>query len=485
MRGLTRFISPLGAAIAALLVLAYVVVVLHFAVNIPASDEWTYTVPLVDAALHGHATLGLLWQPWSDGHWFLPNLAILVVGLYDHLNIRALIALSALLRVASFVLVLALARPMLGRRVRAGEVLLLGVAFFSLGDIDKALWGLGLPVYLVMFFAIAAYLFLHLAMTRAPSRRWMILAIAAAALASLSSIQGLLVWPTGFIALAWSDPRAKDALRRLLSWLVATVVVGAVCLIDSAGPQIDSRSPLYSLSHPIGAGGYGLVLTGSLSSSLTANLWSGHELQLGLRQLIGLLVIVLSIVVVVAQFRWSRRQPASWLPAVLITFGLSWDLLVAAGRLSRGIETAVQSSYQTPQVFVAVGLVLGAVSMIQHLWRQRPERRTWIAIGATVFVVALGSQLVVSDIIGLQNGTWSRSDRTTAARDVVNLNEIPAAKRYCYMNRLLLKDLGTRGEVEFYIEGWIPMTRRDHLSLFAPEPLADWQARGPGGIYFC
>ena len=440
MRGLTRFISPVGAAIAAIFALAYLLVVLHFAVNVPNSDEWVYSVSLADAALHGHATLGLLWQPWSDGHWFLPNLAILAVGLYDHLNIRALITLSALLMIASFVLLLALAKPMLGRPIQAVEALLLGVVFFSLGDIDKALWGLGLPVYMVLFFTLATFVCLHLAMTRDRARLWLVLAIIAATLASLSSIQGLLVWPTGLIALVWRDPRARDSLRRTLGWVIATVAVGALCLIDSAGPQVLTRSPTYSLSHPLGASGYGLVLVGSLSSSLTANLWSGQHLELGLRQLIGVVVIVLSVVVVMAQFRWSRRQPVSWLPVVLIAFGLSWDLLVAAGRFSRGIGTAVQSSYQTPQVFVAVGLSLGAISMIQHLWHEHPTRKPWTVVGAAVFVLALGSQVVVSDIVGLQNATWSNGDRTTAARDLANLDQIPASKRYCYVNRLVLKD---------------------------------------------
>jgi hypothetical protein len=471
--------------VAAIFALAYVVVIMHFAINIPSSDEWVYTVPLVDAALHGHVTLGLLWQSYSDGHWFLPNLVIVPVGLYDHLNIRVLISLSALLMVASFGMLLGLTRPMIGRRIQVAEALAVGVTFFSLGGVDKALWGLGLPVFMVLFFTFGTFVLLHLATTRDHALRWLVLAMVTAAGASLSSIQGLLVWPLGLVILAWCEPKIRENFKRIIAWCVVAVVVGVICLIGSSGPQVLSRSPTYALSHPMGALSYFFVLAGSLSSSLTANLWSGHQLELGLRQGIGIIVLAVAAAVVAAQMLRSHRNRASWLPVVLIAFGLSWDLVVAAGRFSRGIGTAVQSAYQTPQVLIATGIVVGAISMVQHLWRRYPARRIWTISGTIVFGLLLGTQVIVSDVIGLQNATWSNSLQTTAARDLANLAYVPPSQRACYVNRLLLLDLGTPVEEQFYLHGWIPMAKNDQLSMFAGRPLAYWHALGPEGIFFC
>ena len=77
----SRLVTTSPALISALLLsVAYFIVLLANAVNVPVADDWYYTVAIAHASVHGTASLGFLWEPWSDGHVDVPSSGVVPGG---------------------------------------------------------------------------------------------------------------------------------------------------------------------------------------------------------------------------------------------------------------------------------------------------------------------------------------------------------------------------------------------------------------------
>ena len=90
-------------------VVAYLIYVAHFSVNVPHDDDW-FIIPFVDAAKHGHLTISALWSQYGDRRLFLGRLIFIAFGFADHLNEKTVILFNAVVFVVSYVLLLHLFR---------------------------------------------------------------------------------------------------------------------------------------------------------------------------------------------------------------------------------------------------------------------------------------------------------------------------------------------------------------------------------------
>ncbi len=100
--------NPLLTATCAILVPAlYLLFVYRYAVDSLFGDDWN-TLPVIHRALHGHLTFGALWSQYNETR--IPVIRVVMIGfaVADHLDIRAVILLNALVFVASYGVVLAL-----------------------------------------------------------------------------------------------------------------------------------------------------------------------------------------------------------------------------------------------------------------------------------------------------------------------------------------------------------------------------------------
>ncbi len=198
----------LGFAIPAV---AYLWMIHSGSVNVVFADQWD------DVALIGHAYSGTLhfstlWSQHYENRIFFPNLIVLVLGYTTHFNVVTEEYLSALMLFGGTALVI------FAHKRRSPErrwIWYCPVAFLllSLAQAVNALWGFQMAWYLVLLMvALALYL-----LDQEP-QRWFVFggAIAAAVVASFSSIQGLLVWPAGLllILLEAPIPSHRDDLDR-------------------------------------------------------------------------------------------------------------------------------------------------------------------------------------------------------------------------------------------------------------------------------
>jgi hypothetical protein len=163
-------------------------------VNVIYADQWD------DVALIGHAFSGTLhastlWSQHYENRIFFPNLIVLALAYTTHFNVVTEEYLSALMLFGGAALVI------FAHKRRSPErrwIWYCSVAFlmFSLAQAVNALWGFQMAWYLVLLMVVLALFLLD-----QEPQHWPVFggAIAAAVIASFSSVQGLLVWPAGLL----------------------------------------------------------------------------------------------------------------------------------------------------------------------------------------------------------------------------------------------------------------------------------------------
>jgi hypothetical protein len=139
----------------------YFIYVFHYSSNVPYLDDWNM-IPLVNSAIHGHLAIGALWSQYAGAARIVVGKLIFVAfSLMDHLDEKSIILCSAVIFIASYVLLLICFRSYLGRRLRFLPVLVIGMVWFSLIDVQNSLWSFQISWYLVVFFfVVAMYLLL-------------------------------------------------------------------------------------------------------------------------------------------------------------------------------------------------------------------------------------------------------------------------------------------------------------------------------------
>jgi hypothetical protein len=342
---------------------------------------------------------------------------------------------SALIFIATFAMLLVLFRAYLRRALTVLPVLALGVVWFSVADVQNALWSFQLAWYLVLFFFVAMCGFL-LGRRRYP-RAFLGIAIVAAVLASLTEVQGFAVWAAGLVCLVWETPRTRRTAYEIATWMsVAIVTAGiylvgldtssgkATCMIEGGDPARCSTT--YGLTHPVDLAKFLTALVGNVVPTLRGQWIWAH-------QLLGVALGAAAVYVVIQVFRERRLRPYP-LPALLIVFALQFDLMVALSRLGLGTNAAGVNRYTMPNLVLLCGIVMYAAAQLPagHSRRARPGSRP-----AMVLVAAVAAIVVVQGVVGTRFGiTYGRAQKAFAvdiARVVVNYPHMPVDQRNCYL----------------------------------------------------
>jgi hypothetical protein len=203
----------------------YLLYVGHYAVNDFQFDDWS-VIPLVHAALHGHLSLGKLWAQHTESRVFLANIFFVLFGLVDRFDTRWVIIFNAAIFIAAYALVLALFRRYIGRRLTPIPVLVIGLVWFSLADVQASLWAFQLTWYLVVFFFVVVLF--ALLVPRGHRMLWLAVALLAGLAASLSFLQGFIVWPLGAVCILWCQPWTRRAFIEIAAWTGGILATSAV-----------------------------------------------------------------------------------------------------------------------------------------------------------------------------------------------------------------------------------------------------------------
>lgn len=433
-----------AAALPAILYLAWIN---HYALNVLQGDDWS-TVPFVNAAIHGQFSLGQLWSQYNETRVPLIRAVFDISGSVDHLDTRPLIFFNALLFIVAYGLLLALFRRYLGR-LSPLPVLVVGLVWFSLADVQTSLWAFQVGWYLVVLSFLGCVAALWLPTSH--RRLWLGVAIASAAVASLAFVQGFIVWPLGLVCILWSHPRSRQSLREAAAWVGGALITAVIYLNGFDFGRSGCFEPSQctastALSHPTTTVRFLLILLGNI---VPGGYWEVHGTPSYARfELLGLAMLVTAAYIIVQSIRHRATEQLP-LPLLLIGFGLLFDVMITLGRSGAGLEQAIESNrYLLPNLIVLTGIIV-------YGWARVPAKSAagWVALGILGAFVIL--QVFVSTGFGLNNGRLTDQFETGGARLAVNLRSVPTSEQTCYRTNFFIPP-----------ESVVDTAAHDHLGEF-------------------
>ena len=330
---------------------AYVWFLHRYSLNVITGDQWDD----VNVIIHSYKHVfdwSSLWSQHNENRIFFPNLIVLALAYTTHFNIQVEEYLSAILLVASAAL-LTWAHK---RRSPSTPwlyycpVVILMLSFVEFGD---TLFGFQLAWFLVLFAVAVTFIVLDRPVL---TQWWLAVGIAAAVVASYSSLQGLIVWPTGLLLLYYR----RRPMSFTIVWVAAAAVTVAVYFTDYVSPVNPA-----AIRHPLAGIEFFLVIIGDIVGLPV----SGRNAT-GIAVLVlGLIIAVVAIWVLVLYCRRRDTESGNPIAAALICFGLLFAASVTIGRISQGWPGASQSRYRMFDMLMLVGLYLAVLDQRALRWR--------------------------------------------------------------------------------------------------------------------
>jgi hypothetical protein len=462
----------------------YLIYVGHYGVNVPEVDDWT-SVPLIHSALHGHLSLGALWAQYEEYRLFVANLIFVAFGAFDHFDTRTVMFFNAALFIVTFWLLLAIFHAYRRSPPGALSVLLMGVIWFSLADVQNALWAFQSAWYLVVFFFIVMSYLLHV--SRQHRNVVLLMAMLAAIAASFSTTEGFVLWPVGLISLLWDRPWLRRTFYEGAAWIGVGLITATLFSIgfnfnDNPCPPAVSCTVSYSLHHPVTMGRFFLALVGNVVPSGYWGSLLAPTTNVRNKEMLGAVLLFASAFVIVQSIRERHTRRRLPLPVLLITFAVLFDFTIVLGRTAYGPNSVPQNNrYVMPNLLLLLGIVVYALVHIR--FRKRvPTDDWWRFYLRRSAVAVLGSfllcQVVIATGFGIKNGGLSEEIEVGQARLLVNLDRTPRSAWGCELEDAMW--LGTRNQSTVLALS-LPLlaeAREDQLSLFQPRLYRMLQAAG-------
>jgi len=456
----------LGFAIPAV---SYLWMIHAYGVNIIFADQWD------DVALIGHAYSGTLhfsslWSQHYENRIFFPNLIVLALAYTTHFNVVTEEYLSALMVFGGTALVICAHKR---RSPERRWIWYCPVAFLllSLAQAVNALWGFQMAWYLVLLMVTLALFLLD-----QEPQRWPVFggAIAAAAVASFSSVQGLLVWPAGLLLIYLRRRPGHLAI----AWIGSAILAGVIYFVgfNFNASQSGSQDPAATLT-------FFVRVVGDIVG----------ESQPGLLVTVFGSVLVVTAIWVLVRFAIGGRTTTGGRPFALslLLFGLLFSGLTSYGRSGLAVfGFAVEDRYTVFAIFVLVGLYLavldppvaselrspeqGAGSPARSMGRQRHVFSDPLF---TLARVVVGVGIVLTVILGSANGVDQsraiRQSRLYLGQVTVRANQYPDT----VVNNLDWLETAQS------IRRWITIAKDHRLSLFGTGDATKYLSEKPLDLY--
>jgi hypothetical protein len=478
---LTRHNIALTGTAACVAPFLYLLFVNHFASNGLLFDDWNM-VPFLSGALHGHLSLGQLWSQYGEPRLPLVKLDLLFFSQIVQLNTRWAVFFSAAIVIAGYALLLALFRRYLGRPLTPIPVLIVGILWFSLANVQGALLSTSNGIFVIVGFV--AMLF-ALIVPRKHPMFWIVVAIIAAVFSSLGAVQGFIVWPIGATYILWSQRPTSQKRSELGVWAGAFLImlvlyfIGYNSHLTSCSPYFGC-TPRSALYHPFEAVRYFLILIGNVipgafTSSRPGTYFGPPPTSLIRYEIVGVVLLAAGAFILVQSWRKRTTTESLPLPFLLIAFAVLYDASITWGRLGEGLTgPVVNNRYAFPNLVLLGGVVIYAWAHIPPL--RSPAFGSGAQIGATwVSLVALaifiGTQAVVATDVGLTAARNTKTYQIDGARLATNLSRVPRQYRDCELTKYLIPVDEVRGAAEDHLGEFSPTVYRHYRKLGPPELL--------------
>jgi hypothetical protein len=351
-----------------------------FGVNVVFADAWEM-IPIFRKWFHGQLTFADLYAQHVEHRIFFPRGAELLLGILTKYNNVA----EMYLIVSCFLVTTAVLLVAFRREIGLPLVFFVPVALlvFSFRQYENMLWGFQISFAFTQTFGVLA-LYLLYSSSRDNFRAYAFAAaLGSATVASFSTAQGLLVWPSGLLQLLLGSAvmPGKKVLAGL--WGIVGIAEWVAYFVGYRIPQ--GHPPLLdALSHLGTATQYFLTLLGS------ALFWQQEQAYAG-----GLLLVCLALGMLLATYgRGVLREHAFWIS--LLFYSLFILATITLGRSGMfGAWQAAISRYTTFSVLAVASLYAMLAKMVFA---------TRAGVVRTVLLIALFGTILLNASISYRNG---------------------------------------------------------------------------------
>jgi hypothetical protein len=347
-----KWFGLLGLFAVVLAALTPLELIIHDGVRIPFQDEWAYS-QLLETIKRGSASFAVFWSQNNEHRMLIPRLEFSALALATHWDSKAIMIWGWVLMVGAALFLYTRLRslfskafPVLG--IVAGFAC--SLTFLSGVQFENWLWAF----QFAFFFIQACVLVSVLLLARTELNLWFRIGISSglAVAASVSSAQGLLLWPTLiFVVCLTSDDRRKRSVGVLIlaSLMIVTCLFYFHGFVRTTTTQIErsalARDPALPFFAFFGLLGNPLAFWSKISAR-PERAW-----QIGL---LVTLVLLTQLLFVIRQRKFEAALP--WLGLTL--FSYLFCLVVTYGRVGMGYDTwFLTSRYTTHVTFVPVSIV--------------------------------------------------------------------------------------------------------------------------------
>jgi hypothetical protein len=438
-----------------------------YSANAVVGDQWDL-IPMVKQSYVHFFDWGPMWAQHNENRIFFPNIILLLLVHADHFNIQVEEYLSAVMLLAAVAFIVWAHKR---RSPSTPWLYYCPVAFlaFSVVQYGNTIWGFQLAWYLVLL-SLAAVLLLLDRFTLT----WvtLVVALAVAVVGSFSSLQGLLIWPTGLVLLYFR----RRSLAQIGVWMAAAI---ASTFLYFRGYNYVTPDSHFAVKHPVIALRFFLLSLGDIVGKPIADGKWSYEDTLVLA--LGVLIVLLAVGSVLICGVGRDEYSGSPVGVALICYGLLFAVMITQGRIQYGYEAAGFSRYTTFDLLILVGVYLALLGHRRHVddpgqspskpvslqptsggppRRPRDEWRVRVALPVAQVVVLFA--IVLQIPFGIYNGVQgARSDHAQsvdAATTLRNINHVPDSD--------LIQDFVVY-EATSVIREQAETLKKHHLSVFA------------------
>jgi hypothetical protein len=291
------------------------------------------------------------------------------------------------------------------------------------------------------------------------------ISILVAAAASISSLQGLILWPVGFLCLIWRTPGRTRLIKLSSVWVSATAGCSFFYFWNFrfGAEATGGGSVSFALRHPVEVVRYFFIAIGNLFPvNLSLNVFRTVSEELAMYECIGVVIFAVAVFVVWASYRRYRAERRVPLPAALILFAVCFDISIALGRVSLGLGVARSSRYTMANLLMLVAIASYYFGS-PILRAAHADKRAWLSvvIPETMIAVVLVAQIWVTVPYGYSHGKSLAGQRNRGAQVVVNLAEGTPPERAWDVYTLVYPGLPAAAPL-------LREAKKDQLSVFYP-----------------
>ena len=438
-----RLVNALTALGFGLPVAGYFWFLERYSDNAVVGDQWDLISMIKQSYVH-FFDWGPMWAQHNENRIFFPNIILVLLVHADHFNVQVEEYLSAVMLSAAVVLIVWAHKR---RSASTPWLYYCPVAFlaFSVVQYGNTIWGFQLAWYMVLL-SLAAVLLLLDRVTLT----WVTLvgALAAAMVGSFSSLQGLLIWPTGLVLLYFR----RRSLPQIGVWIAGAI---ASTLLYFHGYHSVTPAPRFAIEHPVIALKFFLLALGDVVGKPIADGKGGYEDTMVM--VFGLLIVLLAVGSVLICGVRRDEHSGSPVGVALICYGLLFSVMITQGRILYGYEAASFSRYTTFDLLVLVGIYLALLGHRQHAddagqlptspanlesTSGGPNRRPgdgWLdrvvlPCARVVVLLAIVLQMPLGIYNGVQGARSDHAQDVEAATTLRNINHVPDSE----LNRALI-----------------------------------------------